>query len=46
MALVVTDAGPVALADRQEAVAELSVECWRGRWCGEVRDDNGDGWRE
>ncbi|WP_159021836.1 zinc-binding dehydrogenase, partial [Kitasatospora aureofaciens] len=46
VALVVTDAGPVALANRQEAVGELSAECWRGRWCREVRDDNDDGWRE
>nr|WP_268267674.1 replication-relaxation family protein [Streptomyces kaniharaensis] len=46
VALVVTDAGPVALAGRQQAVAELSVDCWLGRWCREVRDDNDDGWRE
>ncbi|MFB7618694.1 hypothetical protein [Kitasatospora sp. NPDC056181] len=29
VALVVTDAGPVALANRQEAVAELPADCWR-----------------
>nr|WP_280686306.1 replication-relaxation family protein [Kitasatospora sp. MAA19] len=46
VALVVTDAGPVALANRQEAIGDLSAECWRGRWCREVRDDNEDGWRE
>ncbi|MGW2376575.1 replication-relaxation family protein [Kitasatospora sp. NPDC001683] len=46
VALVVTDAGPVALANRQEAVAELSAEVWGGRWCTVRRDDNdGDGWR-
>ncbi|GAA2800603.1 hypothetical protein [Kitasatospora aburaviensis] len=46
VALVVTDAGPVALANRQQAVADLSAGCWRGRWCREVRDYNDDGWRE
>ncbi|MFJ3221596.1 replication-relaxation family protein [Kitasatospora sp. NPDC086801] len=46
VALVVTDAGPLALANRQRAVADLSVDCWRGRWCREVRDYNDDGWRE
>ncbi|MEU4863018.1 hypothetical protein ACIG0C_35645 [Kitasatospora aureofaciens] len=46
VALVVTDAGPVALANRQQAVADLSADCWRGRWCREVRDYNDDGWRE
>ncbi|MGW3078068.1 hypothetical protein [Kitasatospora sp. NPDC001132] len=45
-AVVVADAGPVALANRQQAVADLSADCWRGRWCREVRDDNDDGWRE
>ncbi|MGW3077824.1 hypothetical protein [Kitasatospora sp. NPDC001132] len=44
--MVVTDAGPVALEGRQQAVADLSAGCWRGRWCGEVRDYNDDGWRE
>ncbi|MFJ3791441.1 hypothetical protein [Kitasatospora sp. NPDC090091] len=33
VALVVTGAGPVAPANRQEAVADLSVETWGGRWC-------------
>ncbi|MFI9276051.1 hypothetical protein ACIGXM_36020 [Kitasatospora sp. NPDC052896] len=47
VALVVTDAGPVALANRQEAVAELSAECWGGQRYTAPRDDNdGDGWRE
>ncbi|MFD9127418.1 replication-relaxation family protein [Kitasatospora sp. NPDC059571] len=46
VALVVTDAGPLALANRQQAVADLSADCWRGRWCREVRDYNDDGWRE
>ncbi|MFJ9777879.1 replication-relaxation family protein [Kitasatospora sp. NPDC101157] len=46
VALVVTDAGPLALANRQQAVADLSAGCWRGRGCREVRDDNDDGWRE
>lgn len=32
VALVVTDAGPLALANRQEAVADLSAECWHGSW--------------
>ncbi|MFF2148637.1 replication-relaxation family protein [Kitasatospora sp. NPDC058190] len=46
VALVVTDAGPVALANRQEAVAELSAECWIGQRYTVRRDDNdGDGWR-
>ncbi|MFE4973570.1 hypothetical protein ACFRAR_15825 [Kitasatospora sp. NPDC056651] len=42
VALVVTDAGPLALAGRQQAVADLSADCWRGRWRREVRD-NDDG---
>ncbi|MFD8085351.1 hypothetical protein ACFV4F_27045 [Kitasatospora sp. NPDC059722] len=46
VALVVTDAGPLALANRQQAVADLSADCWRGRWRREVRDYNDDGWRE
>ncbi|MFJ1758651.1 replication-relaxation family protein [Kitasatospora sp. NPDC088134] len=46
VALVVTGAGPVALAGRQQAVADLSGDCWCGRWCREVRDCNDDGWRE
>ncbi|MFE5586938.1 replication-relaxation family protein [Kitasatospora sp. NPDC056531] len=46
VALVVTDAGPVALANRQQAVTDLSADCWRGRWRREVRDYNDDGWRE
>jgi hypothetical protein len=29
---VVTGAGPTALASQQEAVADLSAECWRGSW--------------
>ncbi|MGW3045652.1 hypothetical protein ACWC9T_37835 [Kitasatospora sp. NPDC001159] len=46
VALVVTDAGSTALANRQEAVAELSAECWIGQRCTVRRDDNdGDGWR-
>ncbi|MFB7669320.1 hypothetical protein ACFC1R_36320 [Kitasatospora sp. NPDC056138] len=44
--LVVTDAGPVALANRQEAVADLSAEVWGGSWWTVTRHDNdGDGWR-
>ncbi|MEU1286661.1 hypothetical protein [Kitasatospora sp. NPDC005856] len=31
VALVVTNAGPVALANQQQAVADLSADCWRGR---------------
>lgn len=47
VALVVTGAGPVALANRQEAVADLSADCWRGQWWTVPQDDNdGDGWRE
>ncbi|MBP0454053.1 replication-relaxation family protein [Kitasatospora sp. RG8] len=47
VALVVTGAGPVALANRQENVAKLSAEVWGGQWCTVHRDDNGgDGWRE
>ncbi|WP_051969660.1 replication-relaxation family protein [Kitasatospora azatica] len=47
VALVVTDAGPLALANRQEAVSGLSAECWRGQRYTVHRDDNdGDGWRE
>ncbi|MER6366616.1 hypothetical protein [Kitasatospora sp. NPDC001527] len=46
VALVVTEAGPLALANRQERVAELSAEAWGGRWCTVHRDDNDDGWRE
>ncbi|MFE7529365.1 replication-relaxation family protein [Kitasatospora sp. NPDC057542] len=47
VALVVTGAGPVALANRQEAVADLSAECWRGTGWTVTQDDNdGDGWRE
>ncbi|MET8630562.1 replication-relaxation family protein [Kitasatospora sp. NPDC004669] len=38
IALVVTDAGPTALARRQEAVAGLLVQAWRGQWCTVVRD--------
>ncbi|MGA5823927.1 replication-relaxation family protein [Kitasatospora sp. NPDC094028] len=45
VALVVTGAGPVALANRQQAVADLSAETWGGRWRREVRDCNDDGWR-
>ncbi|MEU8927435.1 hypothetical protein AB0D10_42085 [Kitasatospora sp. NPDC048545] len=47
VALVVTDAGPVALASRQEAVADLSAEVWRGSWWTvRLHDNDGDGWRE
>ncbi|MFD0344879.1 hypothetical protein ACFQ0M_00010 [Kitasatospora aburaviensis] len=47
VALVVTGAGPVALANRQEAVADLSAECWRGTGWTVTQDDNdGDGLRE
>ncbi|MFE5587622.1 hypothetical protein [Kitasatospora sp. NPDC056531] len=45
IALMVTDAGPTALANRQQAVADLSADCWRGQWCRVVRDYNDDGWR-
>ncbi|MER7756394.1 hypothetical protein [Kitasatospora sp. NPDC097643] len=45
--MVVTDAGPVALANRQEAVVDLSAECWDGQQYTVHRDDNdGDGWHE
>ncbi|AUY53782.1 hypothetical protein [Streptomyces sp. CB01881] len=30
VALVVTDAGPTALANRQRAIVDLSADCWRG----------------
>ncbi|OKI99915.1 replication-relaxation family protein [Kitasatospora sp. CB01950] len=47
VALVVTDAGPVALANRQQAVADLARDAWGGFWW-TMRSDNtgGDGWRE
>lgn len=46
VALVVTDASPTVLANRQEKVADLSVEAWGGRWRTVHHDDNdGDGWR-
>ncbi|MGW3045265.1 hypothetical protein ACWC9T_35660 [Kitasatospora sp. NPDC001159] len=45
--LVVTDAGSITLANRQEAVAGLSADCWVGSWWAITRHDNdGDGWRE
>ncbi|WP_308199730.1 replication-relaxation family protein [Kitasatospora paracochleata] len=45
--LVVTGAGPVALASWQEAVADLSAGCWRGSWWTvRLHDNDGDGWRE
>ncbi|WP_331742522.1 hypothetical protein [Kitasatospora sp. NBC_00039] len=47
VALVVTPAGPLALANRQDTVAELSVGAWGGQWHTVHLDDNdGDGWRE
>ncbi|MER7584348.1 replication-relaxation family protein [Kitasatospora sp. NPDC097691] len=47
VALVVTGVGPVALAGRQAAVADLSAEIWGGQWWTVPQDDNdGDGWRE
>ncbi|MET8704333.1 replication-relaxation family protein [Kitasatospora sp. NPDC004723] len=47
VALVVTDAGPVALANRQQAVADLSRDAWGGSWWTMRSDDaGGDGWRE
>ncbi|MEV7189896.1 hypothetical protein [Kitasatospora sp. NPDC093102] len=47
VALAVTDAGPAALANRQQDVAELSAEVWIGQRYTVRRDDNGgDGWRE
>ncbi|MGW6914707.1 hypothetical protein ACWGB8_12960 [Kitasatospora sp. NPDC054939] len=45
VALVFTGAGPLALANRQQAVADLSAPCWRGQWWGFDRDDTDDGWR-
>ncbi|GAA2158259.1 hypothetical protein GCM10009760_61140 [Kitasatospora kazusensis] len=47
VALVVTDAGPVALANRQQAVANLARDAWGGSWW-TIRTHNadGDGWRE
>ncbi|WP_159028405.1 hypothetical protein [Kitasatospora sp. MY 5-36] len=47
VALVVTDAGPVALANRQRAVADLAREDWGGSWWTiRAHDAGGDGWRE
>ncbi|WP_344469056.1 replication-relaxation family protein [Kitasatospora kazusensis] len=47
VALVVTGAGPVALANRQDAVADLAGDAWGGSWWTITRHDNdGDGWRE
>jgi len=47
VALVVTGAGPVALANRQQAVADLARDAWGGSWWTITRHDNdGDGWRE
>ncbi|MGW2402768.1 replication-relaxation family protein [Kitasatospora sp. NPDC001664] len=47
VALVVTDASPTALANRQQKVADLARDAWGGGWWTR-RDDNadGDGWRE
>ncbi|MFD9598405.1 replication-relaxation family protein [Kitasatospora sp. NPDC059973] len=47
VALVVTDASPLALANRQEKVSALARDAWGGGWWTR-RDDNadGDGWRE
>ncbi|WP_380282520.1 hypothetical protein [Kitasatospora purpeofusca] len=44
VALVVTGAGPVALANRQEAVADLSVEVWGGQWPSIVGSDAAAHW--
>ncbi|MDH6145276.1 hypothetical protein P3T35_007331 [Kitasatospora sp. GP30] len=46
VALLVADAGPTALTNRQEAIGDLSVEAWGGWWCKVVRDYNEDAWRE
>ncbi|GAA2281667.1 hypothetical protein GCM10010430_79570 [Kitasatospora cystarginea] len=46
VALAVTDAGPVGLANRQQAVADLSADCWGGSWWTVTRHDNDDGLRE
>ncbi|GAA1993395.1 hypothetical protein GCM10009738_87950 [Kitasatospora viridis] len=47
VALVVTDAGPLALANRQQAVADLARDAWGGAWWTITRHDNdGDGCRE
>ncbi|MEU9077010.1 replication-relaxation family protein [Kitasatospora sp. NPDC048538] len=47
VALVVTGAGPVALANRQQKVRDLARDAWGGSWW-TMRSDNagGDGWRE
>ncbi|MFJ5122993.1 replication-relaxation family protein, partial [Kitasatospora sp. NPDC088548] len=47
VALVVTGAGPVALANRQQAVSDLARDAWGGAWW-TIRTHNagGDGWRE
>ncbi|MEU9617394.1 hypothetical protein AB0D56_38715, partial [Streptomyces sp. NPDC048209] len=29
-----------------QVFADVSADCWRGRWCKEGRNDNDDGWRE
>ncbi len=44
VALVFTGAGPTALANRQQAVADLSESCWRGQWWSYTSDDTSDGW--
>ncbi len=47
VALVVTDAGPTALANRQEKVADLAREASGATWWVRPKDDaDGDGWHE
>ncbi|WP_354645237.1 replication-relaxation family protein [Kitasatospora camelliae] len=47
VALVVTDAGPLALANRQQTVADLARDAWGGSWWTiRTHNANGDGWRE
>ncbi|MGW4898102.1 hypothetical protein ACWEQL_38515 [Kitasatospora sp. NPDC004240] len=37
---------PVALVNRQQAVADLARDAWGGSWWVRHRDAGGDGWRE
>ncbi|MGW7695050.1 hypothetical protein ACWGMA_40560 [Streptomyces asiaticus] len=53
LALVFTkDAGPEARLNRMKKVAELSRDCWRGRWerpgagFGLDEEEKRDGWRD
>ncbi len=47
VALVVTDASPLALANRQQKVSDLARDAWGGSWWTIRSDDaDGDGWRK